>query len=60
MYQKILKTHQNKAPQEVENLRKTYKKSESASSKTHTQIRVLKKTKNTENGSTHEQKHFAF
>ena len=52
--------HENKVLLDVENLRKTYKKSESASSETHTKIIVLNKTKNTENGSPNEQKHLAF
>ena len=60
MYQEILKTHQNKAPKEVDNLRKTNKKKGSALSKTHTTIRVFNKTKKTENGSPNDQKHLAF
>ena len=60
MYQKILKTHQNKAPKEIEELRKTHKKYENSSSKKHTKIRVCKKTKKTENGSPPEQNQLAF
>ena len=60
MYHKILKTHKNKAPKEVDNLRKTHKTYENSSSKTHTKIRVFKKTKKTENGSPSHQKNGEF
>ena len=60
MYQKILKTHQNKAPKKIENLRKTHEKYENSSSKKHTKRRVCKKTKKTEKGSPDEQNQVAF
>ena len=60
MYQKILKTHENKTPKGVGNLRKTHKKYENSSSKKHTKLRVFQKTKKTENGSPSAQNHLAF
>ena len=47
MYQKILKTHENKTPKGVGNLRKTHKKDENSSSKkTHKINSISKKEKN--------------